>query len=145
MEHKPLYQAGFKDINESDLKSVFINPFENSERREYLLTRFGALLDRFKEAGIPSEVWIDGSFSTEKPEPGDIDMIFFVDNKEVNSLPQDKQRILMELNDRNISSIRYNCDVFIIPNQDLNARSYWRGWFGFSRNEEPKGIIRMAI
>jgi hypothetical protein len=145
MEYKPLYQAGLKDINENDLKSVFVEPFDNTTRREYLLTRFGALIDRFKEVGISSEVWIDGSFSTEKPEPGDIDMIFFVDTQEVNSLPQEKQCILMELNDRNTSSIRYNCDVFIVPNQDFNARSYWRGWFGFSRNEEPKGIIRMAI
>jgi hypothetical protein len=145
MEYRPLYQAGFKDINESDLKSVFVEPFENPERREYLLSRFSALLDRFKEVGISSEVWIDGSFSTEKPEPGDIDMIFFIKGEEANRLPQERQRILMELNDRNTSSIRYNCDVFIIPNQDFTARSYWRGWFGFSRNEEPKGIIRLAI
>jgi hypothetical protein len=81
MEYRPLYQAGFKDINESDLKSVFVEPFENPERREYLLSRFSALLDRFKEVGISSEVWIDGSFSTEKPEPGDIDMIFFINGE----------------------------------------------------------------
>jgi len=28
---------------------------------------------------------------------------------------------------------------------DIEHRSYWRGWFGFSRNEEPKGIIRLNI
>lgn len=145
MEYKPLYQAGFKDVNQADLRKVLVEPFENPDRREYLLTRFEALLDRFRETGISSEVWIDGSFSTEKPEPGDIDMIFFVDGQIVNNLPPEKQNILKELNDRNMSSIRYKCDVFIVPNQDVNARSYWRGWFGFSRNEEPKGIIRIAI
>ncbi|GFD78135.1 hypothetical protein KUL118_09970 [Tenacibaculum sp. KUL118] len=145
MEYEPLFQAGFKDIQETELRKVFVEPFDESERREYLVTRFEALLDRFKETGISSEVWVDGSFSTKKPEPGDIDMIFFVDGQEANNLPEEKKRILEELNDRNTSSIRYNCDVFIVPNHDLNMRSYWRGWFGFSRNEKPKGIIRISI
>lgn len=145
MEYKPLYQAGFKDIELCELRNVFVEPFENPSRREYLLTRFEALLDRFRETGISSEVWIDGSFSTEKPEPGDIDMIFFIDANEANLLEPEKKRILLELNDRKASSIRYNCDVFIVTNQDYNMRSYWRGWFGFSRSEEPKGIIRLSI
>lgn len=104
-----------------------------------------ALIDRFKETGISSEVWVDGSFATKKPEPGDIDMIFFVDVNEANRLDAEKQAILKELNDRKISQIRYKCDVFIVPNQNADIRSYWRGWFGFSRNEEPKGIVRLSL
>jgi hypothetical protein len=145
MEYKPLHPAGFKDISEGELRDVFVMPFEEPARREYLMTRFEALLEKFKETGISSEVWIDGSYSTEKPEPGDIDMIFFIDGVEANSLDANKKRILAELNDRKTSSIRYNCDVFIVPNHDVNGRSYWRGWFGFSREEESKGIIRLSI
>lgn len=145
MNYEPLFQAGFKDIGIDELEDVFVNPFENNERRAYLLERFMALIDKFKETGISSEVWIDGSFATKKPEPGDIDMIFFVDGNEANGLDSEKQAILKELNDRKISQIRYKCDVFIVPNQNANMRSYWRGWFGFSRNEEPKGIVRLSI
>ncbi|MFA6712161.1 MAG: hypothetical protein WCS33_05590 [Candidatus Caldatribacteriota bacterium] len=120
-------------------------PFNNKTRREYLLSRFGALLDRFKETGLSAELWIDGSFATLKPNPGDIDLIFFVDENQLNSLPLNKRDIVEELNNRATSKIRYNCDVFIVPNNNIANRSYWRGWFGFSREEIPKGIIRLHI
>ncbi|MGB1902564.1 MAG: DUF6932 family protein [Flavobacteriaceae bacterium] len=106
MNCEPLFQAGFKDIGIDELEDVFVSPFENSERRAYLLERFMALIDKFKETGISSEVWIDGSFATKKPEPGDIDMIFFVDGNEANRLDAEKQAILKELNDQKISQIR---------------------------------------
>lgn len=145
MEYAPIHNAGFLDITSDKLNITFLDPFENKTRREYLLSRFSALIDKFKETGLSAEIWIDGSFSTLKPEPGDIDIIFFVDANSVNSLQADKQNIILELNNRNYSKIRYDCDVFIIPSQDSNNRSYWRGWFGFSREEEPKGIIRLYI
>lgn len=145
MEYPPIHNAGFLDITNEQLVETFLDPFDNKTRREYLLTRFNALVDRFKESGLSAEVWIDGSFSTLKPEPGDIDVIFFVDVNQVNLLSTDKKKIIIELNNRKYSNIRYNCDVFIIPSKDVDNRSYWRGWFGFSRNEEPKGIIRLFI
>lgn len=145
MEYKPLHKAGFINIKDDQLSSTFIEPFENNTRREYLLERFYALTDKFKETGINAEIWIDGSFATFKPEPGDIDIVFIIDSEQIRTLSNDKKRILVELNNRMISKIRYKCDVFIIPQQDENAKSYWRGWFGFSRNEEPKGIIRLYI
>ena len=145
MDYQPIHSAGFLDISNDQLDNIFLAPFDNKGRRKYLLERFSALVDRFKETGLSAEVWIDGSFATLKPEPGDIDIIFFVDANNVNTLPEEKKKIIMELNNRTHSNIRYNCDVFIIPSQDFNNRSYWRGWFGFSRNEEPKGIIRLYI
>lgn len=145
MEYAPLHEAGFKDIPYIELNNHFVEPFENKSRREYLMNRFGALIDKFKEIGISAEIWIDGSFTTEKPEPGDIDIVIFVDEREVNNLSQDKQKILSDLNNRAISKIRYQCDVFMFPKQDGNLRSYWRGWFGFYREEQPKGIFRLFI
>jgi len=145
MEYQPLHNAGFLDITDAELNRIFLEPFVDKTRREYLLNRFSALTDKFKETGLSAEVWIDGSFSTFKQDPGDIDVIFFVDENQLNILSADKQRIIIELNNRTHSNIRYNCDVFIVPNQNFNLRSYWRGWFGFSRNEEPKGIIRLYV
>ncbi|WP_291125268.1 DUF6932 family protein [Flavobacterium sp. UBA6031] len=145
MEYQPLHNAGFLDITDAELNRIFLEPFADKTRREYLLNRFSALTDKFKETGLSAEVWIDGSFSTHKQDPGDIDVIFFVDENQLNILSADKQRIIIELNNRTHSNIRYNCDVFIVPNQNFNLRSYWRGWFGFSRDEEPKGIIRLHI
>jgi hypothetical protein len=145
MEYSPLYQAGFQDIPLTQLEATFLTPFEEKARRELLLIRFQALLDKFNETGLKAEIWIDGSFATQKPDPNDIDIIFFVDAIEANKLSPDLQAILEELNNRALSQIRYYCDVFILPNNNPDNRSYWRGWFGFSRDEQPKGIIRLFI
>ena len=145
MEYSPLHQAGFLDIPVTHLESTFLSPFAEKTRREHLLSRFQAFLDKFNETGLRAEIWIDGSFATHKPDPNDIDIIFFVDGIEVNKLSPDLQAILWELNNRSLSQIRYNCDAFILPNNNPDNRSYWRGWFGFSRDEQPKGIIRLYI
>ncbi|MGR0480045.1 MAG: DUF6932 family protein [Candidatus Electronema sp. V4] len=145
MDYEPLYPAGFVDIRDTELEATFLEPFGDKSRRKYLLGRFSALIERFKETGLNAEVWIDGSFATKKPEPVDIDTIFFLDSDKVSMLCADKQNILNELKDRKYSKIRYDCDFFISLNGDANWRSYWRGWFGFSRYEEPKGIIRLYI
>jgi len=64
---------------------------------------------------------------------------------EVNKLPLEKQLILKELfEDQKTTKLRYECDAyFVIDN--MNDKSYWRGLFGFDRNEKPKGIARIKV
>lgn len=143
MEFEPIYQAGFHDITLDRMEEIFVQPFQDNERRQYLTERFKAFLDKFSELGLPAEIWIDGSYSTLKPEPGDIDIVFFYDPAQVNNMTQEKHNLIKELFNRELSKIRYNCDVFLIPTTDTNLRSYWRGWFAFSRDEQPKGIPRI--
>jgi hypothetical protein len=45
---------------------------------------------------LAAEVWIDGSYTTEKPEPGDIDVIFFIDGIHANALSNENKVILRE-------------------------------------------------
>ena len=145
MEYPALLDAGMHNMTLSDLKSVFVDPFENIERREKLLIRFEAFVSRLNDVPIKMEVWIDGSFATTKEHPGDIDLVVVAEQDEVNSLPDDKKQILEELfNDQKITKLRYECDAYLIMN-DMHDKSYWRGLFGFDRNEKPKGIARIMV
>lgn len=143
MEYEPLYPAGFHDISHSDLENIFVKPFEENEKRKYLLGRFVDFMEKLREFELNVEVWLDGSFSTSKPEPGDIDILIIFDNDEINKLQIQQRTALTELFDRDLSKIRYSIDVLLLPSNDVNLRSYWRGWFGFSRSEQPKGIPRL--
>ena len=145
MEYNPLRPAGIIDVSRQELVSVFVEPFEHKERRGYLVGRFEALIERFEETGVSAEVWIDGSFATIKPEPADVDMVMFYDENQVKLLENDKQVILRELGNSQYTKIRYNCDLYFAPNNRTDVRSYWRGWFGFTREEQPKGIFRMFV
>ncbi|WP_026463527.1 DUF6932 family protein [Adhaeribacter aquaticus] len=142
-EFLPLFPPGFYEMTPDQLEDIFVNPFINQERRIFLVSRLKSLFKRFSEAGIPAEIWIDGSFSTFKESPGDVDLIFFYSDNDVQNLTPDQISILKEINDRTLSQIRYNCDVFLVRKEDMESRSYWRGWFCFTRDEQPKGIARI--
>ena len=88
---------------------------------------------------------INGSFVTNKEEPNDIDIAFFYDPIAANALPHAKKLILAEVANNSISKYRYNCDVYFLPNNKEDLRSYWRGWFGFTRTEKAKGFARITI
>jgi hypothetical protein len=143
MEFEPLYPAGFHNISIGNLENIFVNPFVDNERRSYLTGRFRDFIEKFSEVGLKAEIWIDGSYSTQKPEPSDMDILIVYDMNEANQLPLDKKYLLKELLNRDLSKIRYSIDILLLPSDDINFRSYWRGWFGFSRTEQPKGIPRI--
>lgn len=143
MEFSPIFQAGFHDIKIEDFDEIFVYSFENNGRRMFLRNRFFALIEEFKQVGLDAEIWLDGSFSTRKEEPDDIDILFVVDEEKLNSLPFENYQIIESLFDREETKIRYNCDLFLIMSNSFNDRSYWRGWFGFTREEQPKGIPRL--
>lgn len=145
MEYPALLKAGMHNMTLSELKSVFVDPFENVERRAALLDRFEAFVSRLNDVSINMEVWIDGSFVTIKDYPGDIDLVVVCNQNEVNGLSVDKKLILDELFiDQKTTKLRYECDAYFILD-NINDKSYWRGLFGFDRNEKPKGIARIMV
>ncbi|MBI5099687.1 MAG: hypothetical protein HZB30_10675 [Nitrospirae bacterium] len=143
--YNPLLSPGIHDVKLEQIDQIFVAPFNNLCRKN-LIARFLIFLSNFNNVGINCEIWIDGSFATDKPEPSDIDIIFFFSPIEVNHLPEEKKNILYDLfGDPKQTKFRYNCDAYFIPNDNIVDRSYWRGWFGFSRDEKPKGIARLIL
>jgi hypothetical protein len=53
--------------------------------------------------------------------------------------------MLRGLLDKPSSKSRFGCDVYFAPSDDSALRSYWRGWFGFDRDENPKGLARITV
>lgn len=144
IEYEPLFQAGFHDITSSQLEQVFLNPFPDSAQRKYLIQRFKAFLANLDHVGINFEIWLDGSFSTQKPDPEDIDLVLLCSKNDLNNITNEQMSIFNDLTkNKNICKIRYGCDVYLCYNEDEPMKSYWRGWFGFSRNETAKGIPRL--
>lgn len=142
-EYRPLFDAGLHEIGLDDLEPRFVEPFGTTTRRKRLVERFRALIQRIGDWGIPFEVWVDGSFATEKPEPSDIDLLFVFDREGGNNAAPEIQADLLAVfsqDGRRETRVRYGCDVYMIMADDEDMRSYWRGWFGFTRGEAPKGI-----
>ncbi len=145
-EYPPLFPAGFHDIDRDKLGHYFLDPFADKNHRQRLvdgLFKFLSLLDEFS---IDLEVWVDGSFSTTKPNPSDVDIFVLGSDNEISQLNADDQdRFRAIFTEYNETKIRYNCDVSFINSLYDDERSNGRGWFGFTRNDEPKGIPRIWL
>jgi len=145
-EYEPLFDPGFHNITLEDIDEIFVLDFNDSSKRQYLTKRFKVLVSLLEEIGAEFEIWIDGSFSTKKPEPNDIDIAIVGDSQTLNSLPIEKQKILADLIENKAETkLRYSCDIYFVPKEESITKSYWRGWFGFTRNEKPKGIPRLFL
>jgi hypothetical protein len=142
-EFPPLFPPGFHNLTIDCLEETFVTPFVNNHRRAYLVERFKSLFKRFAEANIPAEFWLDGSFTTQKEEPDDIDLIIFFSEDDVRSITPEQISIITEVLDNQSSKIRYSCDVYMAYKENDERRSYWRGWFCFTRDEQPKGVARI--
>ncbi len=142
IDHSPLFKPGFHEIDVDDLDKLFVEPFNDRTRRKELADKLKLFLNKLKEIDAHFEIWIDGSFATEKIKPGDVDIAIIYEPQEINSLPQNQIEFLDT--DQNLLKIRYNLDVYYIPN-NFHDKSYWKGLFGFSRSEQPKGIPRFYL
>jgi len=93
---------------------------------------------------------VDGSYTTHKPEPDDIDILLVIDYSALLQIPEEQLRAVSPLLNRSFVKANYNIDVLLLPENHPEVdyserRSYWRGWFGFDRRENPKGLVRFTL
>nr|WP_315197530.1 hypothetical protein [uncultured Flavobacterium sp.] len=146
-EYEPLLENGFKEIALWQLDTIFLEPFGENDQRKQLINRLNAYLSEFSYLGLNAEVWIDGSFSTLKPEPEDIDVVFLLDENEINSLNDRKLKLFEELFlSREIVKARYSVDVYFIDRNDEIEKQKWITTYGFdSRKINSKGIYKIQL
>jgi hypothetical protein len=150
----PLLSPGFHDYDDIGLKNLCVNRFPNSKRRDTLYCNYIQYISAIREINSQvkcfREVWVDGSYTTEKPEPDDIDLLLVFDYEELNSLPSHMHGQVSCMLDRQYVKHNYHLDVLLLPENHPDVdyserRSYWRGWFGFDRKENPKGLVRIML
>jgi hypothetical protein len=129
-------------MSREELRDLTVSNCENKDHRATLFQKMLVFLGLIHDdVGIPFTVWVDGSFTTEKPEPEDIDIMLLLDDHIVDSLPPEKAMILDSYLDKATAKARFQVHLFHQRRSDVNMLSYWRGWFGFYRDEQtPKGI-----
>lgn len=144
----------------------FVAEFSTSEAREEHCDGFKKLRSEIiQKVLLPVTQWVDGSFVTNKENPGDIDVVTFVDYDRLNELSADKQELLLMLaNSEERTKPEYSCHTFIVPScgeshdyfsEFEKWRSYWRKWFGKTRDTKDqngnvieghhKGFVSMTL
>ena len=110
------------------------------------------VLAKLGAVGISAEVWVDGSFLTEKMDPDDVDFAIRLQGADFDAAPQD----VFDAVEWAVSDLKasHRVDGYAWaewpdghPQHDFGEgrRSYWAKWYGTSRGGHPKGIVVIRL
>jgi hypothetical protein len=148
MRYEPLLPKGDHVLTLEEVYSICVEAFHpQNARREKLFLRFTEFIIYFRGLGFkPQEIWIDGSFVTSKPEPGDIDLLIILHMGEVAMLPRDVQDKIFTEFGSGPAKRNFECDAHISPSTDSERIDYYLSLFrNFQKGSSfrKKGIIKL--
>lgn len=146
----PLLRPGMHSLTFSELEHIAVTALPESPRRVELFTKLTAWADAVRLAGITGTLWVDGSFLTEKENPGDIDCILWNPRWVDPSLDTPSTRQLLEkLLDQAHAEALYNLDFYMespAAHEVFHREAYWRGILGFCHDRvTAKGFAEIAL
>ncbi len=157
-EFFPLLSIGIHSLTEAELKKICVDRFPDSENRPKIFAGLQQIIGKLKSSEVPGDLWIDGSFITEKPEPNDVDLLLVItrDRYEQRTVNAD-EAIYWFISD---AVEELYCDTQTLVYEQIDDwkkakskqewREYWNycrwiGHFGFARNRTTKGIASIEL
>ncbi len=127
-----------------ELKSCCVTPFGENERRNHLFAKFEIFFHEFLISGIMGEIWINGSFLTEKMIPNDIDATVIIPAEEIGcELTLDQRNLVVATNEEKFGPdvdgfawqwlSRSHTNYF---DESLNPARTWHEQYGVENSRE---------
>lgn len=139
------------------LERLCVDDFKESLIRGEIMAGLCAIYERAREVQLPGNMWIDGSFLTQKMEPNDVDIVFWFPEDYYDNGNEKQLEFIKWLtsNDQD-PKIIFRCDTYaepIVRRGDrhyalhVDTMEYWRDkLFGFAAvSGEPKGIAILSL
>ena len=135
-----------------ELRQQCVDRFPLSKTRAEIMAGLAEVIERLTQYQVAGELWVDGSFLTEKINPGDVDVVLRVPSS-VYDDGTNEQRRIVDWVGGNLKE--YNlCDSYVFyefPEDDPDylwgkeRRDYWNDLFGHSRGGTSKGIAVIEL
>ena len=138
------------EIDIESFKYNFVDSFPNSISRELLYNNYLRFLYSFQDNIFTFfEQWIDGSFTTKRQNPNDIDVVTFL-SFDVYEKRGDKvidKYWKFSLEDQKIDSYIVKSYPEEHPNYStyLSERSLWLDRYGTDRDNQAKGFVKIIF
>lgn len=143
---------GIVKITVEDFKKIFVEGFSGSESRPTIFDSYTNYCVDFKnQISEKFDQWLNGSYTTTKLNPNDIDLINIV---EVDESLNSKGGLLRDFLTVGGSKDKYLVDGYFIPVYDKNDPrreitdhwlNHWADFFGHDRMRRPKALIEVPI
>ena len=157
-EFPPLLPEGFHPKTLHELETLCVDGFKFSATRPQVMAGLRLMVHRLESEGIPCDLWVDGSFLTEKIDPEDVDIALRISESSLVGAAPSQSALLDWFSSRDDTSVAqtkrdYSCDCFMfceVPighqwHPGFDIRQYWINEFGKSRRNELKGIVVLSV
>jgi hypothetical protein len=160
-EFPPLLPEGMHSRTLAEIRQLCVAQFPNSTERAAIMDGLEGMVALIAKHGISGEMWVDGSFTTQKLNPGDVDFVLFTPVAIYNAGSEEQQQFLDSMNDgpdskREEYRAKYRCDTHWFSEYPSSSQLYAltlatrRLWDkeGFGRSVgtgEVKGIVTLMI
>jgi hypothetical protein len=152
-EYAPLLPAGFHEMTLIDLYVLCVNSqrFSDSMSRNRIMARLERAIQSLIANSIPGEVWVNGSFLTEKIDPEDVDVSIRVDGDFYDMATAQQRQILRWITEIADSE---KIDGYLHlewpvghPHHAIGVENYeyWKKQWGISRSGVAKGIAVLKL
>lgn len=154
MSHEPLFGPGKHPMSLNDFYKQTVYPFMPNNVREKLFGELAGFIEGLSETGLVCEVWVDGSFLSNKEEPGDIDLTVVIDYCHFQTLSKEKRLYLLntffQKEERAYSQWLDVYQTFSVSDDHktmkvLDRTSYWSGFWSTDREDNLKGYACIYI
>jgi len=141
---------GCHECDLDTFKQHFVVDFDSSKNRPKIYKKYLKYTKRFKKILI--KIWLNGSYTTLKKEPNDLDIVVHYDVNIANKLNKITFAEKMAFNDQSSIKKEYMCHTFPIPiyptNDPRNILSEKQSnkalkWFSKDRDGIEKGIVEI--
>ena len=152
-EFPPLLEPGFHNMTLADLRAMCVAAFPLSKNRSKIMDGVDKFVEMLRAEGVVGDLWIDGSFMTQKLDPEDVDVVLSVHSSFYEKGTESQQTLLDLVLTADFKS-DYFCDAFLCWEYDKGDELYWDGewwrayWirqFGFSRGVQTKGMALIQL
>ena len=149
-EFPPLLVPGMHILTLEQLRRLCVEGFPLSSTRDRLMTNFEQAVSMLCDCALKCDIWVNGSFLTEKINPGDID---FSVCSVGNAWTQDQERAIRWLVMESYAALQCDAYYFALYPQDhpgydrgMEWYTYWQETWGHAvGSREPKGIAVVRV
>jgi hypothetical protein len=150
---KPLLHVGMHNLTVTQLRNLCVDKFSLSKTREAIMLGLEQVIEKLRLSKVSGELWVDGSFLTEKMNPNDSDVVLFVKSEFCDNATME-QREAMEWLVSNLKDSHY-CDSYVsieypethpLHSEGEWWKAYWIRQWGFSEEDNiMKGIAVISL
>lgn len=150
MDFPALLPQGLHPKTWAEIEAMCVTGIPLSTSRPTLLAGLRALVDRLVAEGVVGDLWIDGSFVTQKLEPADVDIVLHLSPATFTGGTPTMQDFLRWIGSSDLAvraqvKAQYHCDSYLCFDVPPVPRDYWERQFGRDRDGNLKGIAVLPI